>query len=222
MYIFELLSSWSTSRIRLSWPCSRFRLNLFLALFHTYLSCLSWPTQYLAVCPNDSIHISHMYHPMLPVQLNSSAQVNYMAILHHIHTIAHIYITFILLFIPFFILLPLFWTGWLAQTFLVWHNNSPPLLADGDAKNGHWSQHWVLDPQKSADVRIWQLTTRISRWIIDSKELIIHKNQVMIRNNQLWVHNNPMMIRNNLEYCRSRIISWRSTIITYSFAIIIW
>jgi hypothetical protein len=46
-----------------------------------------------------------------------------MAMPHHIYTIAHIYITFILLSISSFILLPLLWAGRLAQTLLVWHSN---------------------------------------------------------------------------------------------------
>jgi hypothetical protein len=53
-YILERPSSWSTSRICPSWPQSRVRLSLLLALFHKYPSCLFWPTQYLAICSNDS------------------------------------------------------------------------------------------------------------------------------------------------------------------------
>jgi hypothetical protein len=46
-----------------------------------------------------------------------------MATLHHIYTVTHIYNTFKLLFISFFILLLLLWAGWLAQTPLVCHTS---------------------------------------------------------------------------------------------------
>ncbi len=42
-------------------------------------------------------------------------------------TVIHIYITFISLFLPFFILLPHFWAGWLATVLLV-GNNNPNLI----------------------------------------------------------------------------------------------
>jgi hypothetical protein len=53
-YMLERLSSWSTSRIRRSWPRPRIRLNLVPTLSHMSRSCLSWPTQYLLVCPTVS------------------------------------------------------------------------------------------------------------------------------------------------------------------------
>jgi hypothetical protein len=119
LYILERLSAWSTLQICPSWPRSKVRLNLLLALFHKCLSCLSLPPSILLFVPTT--HISHSYPPSPPLQLNTSAQVNNTAMLHRIHTIIHIYITFILLFIPFFILLPLLWAGRLAQTLLVCH-----------------------------------------------------------------------------------------------------
>jgi hypothetical protein len=47
-----------------------------------------------------------------------------MARLHHIYKVTHIYITSILLFISFFILLPSFWAGQLVKTLLVCHKTS--------------------------------------------------------------------------------------------------
>jgi hypothetical protein len=52
LYILERPSSWSTSRIRPSWPRSRLELSLPLVLFLKYIPCLLWPTQHLAVCSN--------------------------------------------------------------------------------------------------------------------------------------------------------------------------
>ncbi len=61
-----------------------------LALFHKYSSCLFWPTQYLAVCPNGSCFTLN---PPLPAgQLNTSVQVNNMATLHHIYAHNHTYL----------------------------------------------------------------------------------------------------------------------------------
>ncbi len=86
-----------------------------VALFHEHSSCLSWPTQYLAVYSNDS---SFMLNPPLPTgQLNTHVQVNNTAMLHHIYTDTHIYITFILLFILFLILLPLYCAGYWPRLF---------------------------------------------------------------------------------------------------------
>ncbi len=121
LYILDRPSSWSTWRICPSWPQSRVRLSLLLSLSHKYSSYLFWPTQYLAICPNGSCFTLN---PPSPAgQLNTSIQVNNMAALRHIYTVTHIYITFILLFISFFILLPLLWAGQLLQTFLVCHDS---------------------------------------------------------------------------------------------------
>ncbi len=92
LYILERLSSWRTSRRHPSWPRPRVRLNLLLALFHKYLTCLSWPTQYLAVCSNDSYFTPT---PSLATTSNTSAQVNNMAMPHDIYTLAHSYIIYI-------------------------------------------------------------------------------------------------------------------------------
>ncbi len=83
LYILERLLSWSTSQIRLSWPCPWIRLNLLKALFHMYLLCLSWPTSILVFFP--TIHVSHMHPPLTTRQLNTSTQVNNMAVLHLIY-----------------------------------------------------------------------------------------------------------------------------------------
>ncbi len=119
LYILERPSSWSTPRIRPSWPQSPvLDWGSFASLFHKY-SCLFWPAQYLAVYSNDSWFTLN---PPLPAgQLNTIVQVNNMATVHHIYTVTYIYITFILLFTPFFILIPLFWAGWLVHILLVCH-----------------------------------------------------------------------------------------------------
>jgi hypothetical protein len=72
-----------------------------------------------------------------------------MAALNHIYidTHTHIYITSILLFIPFFILLPLFWAGRLAQTLLVCHRyfekkTLPPVPpGEGILANVKWGKN---------------------------------------------------------------------------------
>ncbi len=101
LYILERgrLSAWSTSRIRPSWPQSRVRLNLLLALFHKYLPCLFWPTPYLAVCSNNSYFTLH---PSLASRTaNISVQVNNMATLHHIYTVTQTVSTSHLYYYPF-------------------------------------------------------------------------------------------------------------------------
>jgi hypothetical protein len=117
LYILERPSAWSTSRIHPAWPLFRDELNLLLAFFHKCLPCLFWPTQYLA-CFNGS-HFT--LNPPFPAgQLNTSIQVNNTATPHCMYTDKHIYITFILLSIIFFTLLPFSWASWLAQTLPVW------------------------------------------------------------------------------------------------------
>jgi hypothetical protein len=89
LYILERQSSWSTSRIRLSWPRSRGRLSLLLVLFSLVYSCLLWPT--LAICSNGSCFALN---PFLAYwRPNISVQVNNTSALHHIHTDTHINIT---------------------------------------------------------------------------------------------------------------------------------
>jgi hypothetical protein len=68
--------------------------------------------------------------------LNTNIQVNNIATLHHIYTDTHICITFTLLFIPFFILLPLPWAGRLTQTLLVSHNYENEIEKREDEKKG--------------------------------------------------------------------------------------
>ncbi len=114
LYILEWLSSWSTSRIRPSWPRSRVRLCLLLVLFPQVYSCLLWPTQYLAVCSNGSYFALNSF--LADWQLNTSVQVNNTTELYHIYMDTHIYITSILLFILFFTLLPLLLAGRLPLT----------------------------------------------------------------------------------------------------------
>ncbi len=110
LYILEWPSSWSTLRIRPSWPQSRIRLSLLLVLFPKYISCLLWTTQYLCLLFVPMAHVSHsLTSSHINWQLNTCVQVNNVAALHHIYTDAHIYITSLLLFILFFTLLPLLW-----------------------------------------------------------------------------------------------------------------
>jgi hypothetical protein len=103
LYILEQLSAWSTSRICPSWSRSRVRLNLLLALFDKY-PCLFWPTRYLVVYSNNSCFTLEPSLVSRAAWHKCTVQVNNMAMLHLIYTVTHIYITFILLFIPFFIL----------------------------------------------------------------------------------------------------------------------
>jgi hypothetical protein len=121
LYVHQRPSSWCTSRICPSWPQSRVRLSLLLVLFPKYVSCLLWPTQYLAVCSNGSCFTLNPF--LADCRLNTNVQVNNMTVPHHIYTNTHIYITSILLLILFFILLPLPVTGRLPQTLPVWHTS---------------------------------------------------------------------------------------------------
>jgi hypothetical protein len=116
LYILERPSSWSTSRISPSWPQFRVELRLLLlCLMSIPLVCLG-PHGILLFTPTTQVSCSPF---LLAGQLNTDVQVNNTATLHLMHTHTHIYITFILLFILFFTLLPLSLAGWLAQTFPV-------------------------------------------------------------------------------------------------------
>jgi hypothetical protein len=126
-YILDQLFSWGTSRIHLSRPVTASpshqnepRANP--SPKYTVLVCLGPPSILLFVPP---FHVSHVQPPLPIGQLNTSIQVNNMAMLHLIYstTVIHICITFISLFLPFFILLPHFWAGWLAPVLLVGNNN---------------------------------------------------------------------------------------------------
>jgi hypothetical protein len=55
--ILEQPSSWSTSRIRPSWPRSRVRLRLLLVGFPKYILVYSGPTSILLFVP--MVHVSH-------------------------------------------------------------------------------------------------------------------------------------------------------------------
>ncbi len=89
-----------------------------LSSISVFLVC-SGPPSILLFVPTT--YVSHLNPPLPAGQLSTSVEVNNMTTLHHIYTVTYIYITFILLFIPFFILLPLLWAGRLAQTLLVCH-----------------------------------------------------------------------------------------------------
>jgi hypothetical protein len=115
------IASWSTSRIHPSWPQSWVRLRLLLlSSISILLACLGPPSVLLFT---PTTHVSRSNPPLPAGQLNTNVQVNNMATLQHIYTVAYIYITFTLLLIPFLILLPLFWAGWLTQTLLVCYTN---------------------------------------------------------------------------------------------------
>jgi hypothetical protein len=84
LYILEWLSSWSSSRIRPSWPWSRLELSLLLVLFPKYIPCLIWATRHLAVCSNRS---SFTLNPFIADWgLLTNVQVNNMAMLHGTYT----------------------------------------------------------------------------------------------------------------------------------------
>jgi hypothetical protein len=91
LYILEQRSSWSTLRIRPSWPRSRVRLSLLLVLLSRVYSCLLLPTQHLAVHSNGS------YFALNPFPAywrpNTSVQVNNTTMLqcYIIYTWTHIF-----------------------------------------------------------------------------------------------------------------------------------
>jgi hypothetical protein len=123
LYILEWPSSWSTSRIRHSWPQCRVRLRLLLLSSKSILLVCFGPPSILLFTPT-----THVSRSTLPCQLSSLTpmyvQVNNMATLCHIYTVTYIYITFILLSTPFFILLPLFWAGRLVHLHVCHRYNS--------------------------------------------------------------------------------------------------
>ncbi len=120
LYILDWPSSWSILRICPSWPQSRVRLRLLLlSSISILLVCFGLPS-ILIFTPTS--HVSRSNPPLPGGQLYTNEQVNNIATLHHIYTVTYIYITFILLFIPFFILLPICWAGRLVQTLLVCHS----------------------------------------------------------------------------------------------------
>ncbi len=116
-------SSWSTLRIRPSWPHSRLRLSLLLVLLLKYIPCLSWPPSILLFVPTD--RVSHLTPSLLSGRLLINVQVNNTTVLQYMTNMGtRIYITSALLFFFSSILLPSFLAGRLAQTLSVWHNNS--------------------------------------------------------------------------------------------------
>ncbi len=97
-----------------------------LVLFPKYISCLLWPTQYLAACSNGSCLTLNP--SLADCRLNTNVQVNNMTVPHHIHADTHIYITSISLFILFFTFPPLSLAGWLPRTLPVGHSKTPNFL----------------------------------------------------------------------------------------------
>ncbi len=128
LYILERPSAWGTSWILLhsldpemDWtPCWYSSISVFLVWTGPHSILLLVPTT----------HVSHSNPPLPAGQLNTRVQVNNIATLHHIYTVTLIHITFILLFFPFFILLPLLWAGWLAKALLVCHKNDEDSVID--------------------------------------------------------------------------------------------
>jgi hypothetical protein len=114
LYIHEPPSSWSTLQIHPSWPQSRVELRLLLlCLMSVLLVCLG-PPSILLFAP--TAQVSHSTPSLLTRRLITSVHVNNTAMPHLTYTYTQIYITFMLLFIFFFTLLPSSWAGWLAQT----------------------------------------------------------------------------------------------------------
>jgi hypothetical protein len=144
--IINFVHTWTA--IFLKHPREYVRNGLVLGLGWT--SCRLSSTCTSLVCPGPpsilmfvpTIHVSHMYPPLPTGQLNSSAQVNNMAVLHHIYTVTLIYITFTLLSIPFFILLPSFQEGRLAPIplsgTLTVSPSSTPVGEIGSVYPGSW------------------------------------------------------------------------------------
>jgi hypothetical protein len=84
-----------------------------------------------------------------------------MATLHHIYIDTHIYITYVLLFIPFFILLPLFRAGWLAQTLLVLSQyqcdfkKANEVLAQFKKHTFFWLKLWNFNPEETVKTTVF-------------------------------------------------------------------
>ncbi len=93
LYILERLSSWSTSRIHLSWPRSKGRLSLLLVLFSKVYSSLLSPTQYLAICSNGSYFTLNPFFaywlPNTSVQVNNTSYTHRHTYLRHININIH-------------------------------------------------------------------------------------------------------------------------------------
>jgi hypothetical protein len=101
LYILEQPSSWSASQIRPSWPPSRLRLSLQLALLlNVFIVCPGPPSIVLFV-PMD--RVSHLTPSLLSERLLTNVQVNNTSALHD----THLYITLALLFFSPFTLPPL-------------------------------------------------------------------------------------------------------------------
>ncbi len=106
LYILEQPSSWSTSRIRPSWPRSRLRLSLLLAFHSKGISCCHASLSILVFLDR----VSHLVPSLLSRWLLTNVQVNNTTTLYdtHEHTyIHHIGITillssFLLFFLHFF------------------------------------------------------------------------------------------------------------------------
>ncbi len=87
MYILEQPSSWSTSRIRPSWPRSRLRLILLLASLSEHASCCHvQPSILLFISVGQ---VSHLTPSLLSGWLLTNVQENNITTLHDTH--AHIY-----------------------------------------------------------------------------------------------------------------------------------
>jgi hypothetical protein len=93
-HILEQPSSWSTSRIRPSWPLCRLRLNLLLvSLTEHAFCCHAHP---VSCCLSQMGRISHLTPSLLSGWLLTNVQENNITMLHD--TAGHIYITSALLF----------------------------------------------------------------------------------------------------------------------------
>jgi hypothetical protein len=88
MYILEQPSSWSTSRLRPSWPCSRLRLSFLLASLSEYAYCCHVQPSILLFISMG--RVSHLMPSLLSGWLLTNVQVNNITTLHDTH--GHIYI----------------------------------------------------------------------------------------------------------------------------------
>jgi hypothetical protein len=88
LYILEQPSSWSTSRIRPSWPPSRLRLSLLLVSLSECISCYHVQPSILLLILTD--RFSHLTPSLLSGWLLTDIQVNNLTTLHNTH--GHIYI----------------------------------------------------------------------------------------------------------------------------------
>ncbi len=110
LYILERPFSWSTFRIHPSWPQSRVELKLLLLCFMSILLVCLGPPSILLFTLTTQVSRSTLPTSRPAKHQCSSKQHSYV-ISYSMYTDIHIHITFILLLVLFFTLLPFSWTS---------------------------------------------------------------------------------------------------------------